>query len=37
VQLGYVSREAAMNSYKVALHDDGSLDAGATAKARSTR
>jgi N-methylhydantoinase B len=34
VQLGYVSREAALASYKVALHHDGTLDADATAKAR---
>jgi N-methylhydantoinase B len=35
VRLGYVSREAALDSYKVALRDDGSLDTDATAKARS--
>ena len=34
VRLGYVSREAARRDYKVMLHDDGSVDAGATAKAR---
>jgi N-methylhydantoinase B len=35
VRLGYVSRKAALESYKVALRDDGSLDAAATTKARS--
>jgi N-methylhydantoinase B len=34
VRFGYVSREAAQRDYKVALRDDGSLDAGATAQAR---
>ena len=34
VRLGYVSREAALREYKVALRADGSLDAEATARAR---
>jgi N-methylhydantoinase B len=34
VRLGYVSRAAARRDYKVVLHDDGSLDADATAQAR---
>jgi N-methylhydantoinase B len=34
VQFGYVSREAARRDYKVVLRRDGSLDADATAKAR---
>ena len=34
VRLGYVSREAARHDYKVVLHDDGSVDVAATAKAR---
>lgn len=34
VQFGYISREAARRDYKVALHDDGSLDDNATAEAR---
>ena len=37
VRLGYVSRQTALNAYKVALHDDGSLDEVATAKARGNR
>jgi len=36
VRLGYVSREAASHTYKVALKDDGSLDAAATGKLRGT-
>jgi len=36
VRLGYVSREVASRTYKVALKDDGSLDAAATAKLRGT-
>ena len=35
VRLGYVSRGAAMESYKVTLRDDGSVDTDATTKARS--
>ncbi|MBX9826279.1 MAG: hydantoinase B/oxoprolinase family protein [Xanthobacteraceae bacterium] len=35
VRLGYVSRDAAMAQYKVALRADGSVDADATTKARS--
>ena len=35
VQFGYVSREGARRDYGVVLHDDGTLDAGATIKARS--
>jgi N-methylhydantoinase B len=35
VQLGYVSREAALESYKVSVRDDGSIDTDATTKARS--
>src|SRR4029079_16962133 len=34
VQLGYISRDAALRDYKVVLHENGSLDADATAKAR---
>ena len=34
VRLGYVSREAALREYKVALRADGSLDAEATERAR---
>ena len=34
VQLGYISRHAARRDYKVVLRQDGSLDADATAKAR---
>lgn len=34
VQLGYVSRLAALDNYKTVLRDDGSLDAEATAKVR---
>jgi N-methylhydantoinase B len=34
VQLGYVSREGARRDYAVVLHDDGTLDADATIKAR---
>jgi N-methylhydantoinase B len=34
VRLGYVSREAALRDYKVALQADGVVDANATAKAR---
>jgi N-methylhydantoinase B len=34
VELGYISRESARRDYSVVLHDDGSLDAEATAKAR---
>jgi N-methylhydantoinase B len=34
VRLGYVTPGAALRDYKVALHPDGSLDAGATAKLR---
>ena len=34
VRLGYVSREAALRDYKVALRADGTLDADATTKAR---
>jgi N-methylhydantoinase B len=37
VQLGYVSRLAALDSYKTVLRDDGSLDADATAKVRGSR
>jgi N-methylhydantoinase B len=37
VQFGYVSRKAALESYKVTLRDDGSLDADATDKVRSRR
>jgi N-methylhydantoinase B len=36
VRLGYVSREIARQTYKVALKDDGSLDAAATDKLRGT-
>jgi N-methylhydantoinase B len=36
VRLGYVSREAASHTYKVALKDDGSLDAAATGSLRGT-
>jgi N-methylhydantoinase B len=36
VRRGYISRENALRDYKVALRGDGSLDAGATAKARAT-
>ena len=34
VRLGYVSRDAARRDYQVVLHEDGSLDAEATTKAR---
>ena len=34
VRLGYISPEAARRDYKVALNSDGSLDTGATTKAR---
>ncbi len=34
VQLGYISRDAALRDYKVVLRESGSLDANATAKAR---
>ena len=37
VRLGYVSRLAALDSYKTVLRDDGSLDADATAKVRGNR
>ena len=37
VRLGYVSREAALARYKVALQSDGSLDTDATAKARGAK
>src|SRR5215472_14908580 len=37
VRLGYVSRAAALRDYKVVLHDDGTLDAAATAAARAAR
>jgi hypothetical protein len=37
VRLGYVSRDAALAQYKVALKADGSVDADATAKARGAR
>jgi len=37
VRLGYVSRLAALDSYKAVLLDDGSLDADATAKVRGSR
>jgi N-methylhydantoinase B len=36
VRRGYISRENALRDYKVALRGDGSLDADATAKARTT-
>jgi N-methylhydantoinase B len=34
VRLGYISREAALRDYRVAIGADGLLDAAATAKAR---
>jgi N-methylhydantoinase B len=34
VRLGYVSRDAARRDYQVVLHEEGSLDAEATTKAR---
>ena len=34
VELGYISRKSARRDYKVALRDDGTLDADATVKAR---
>jgi N-methylhydantoinase B len=34
VRLGYISRGAAENDYKVVLNQDGSVDAAATAGAR---
>jgi N-methylhydantoinase B len=37
VRLGYISRLAALDSYKTVLRDDGSLDADATAKVRGSR
>src|ERR1043165_889466 len=37
VRLGYVSRRTALDAYKGALRDDGSVDADATAKARDNR
>jgi N-methylhydantoinase B len=37
VRLGYISRRAALDSYKTVLRDDGSLDADATAKVRGSR
>jgi N-methylhydantoinase B len=37
VRLGYVSREAALAQYKVALRADGAVDANATAKARGAK
>jgi N-methylhydantoinase B len=37
VRLGYVSRLAALDSYKTVLRDDGSLDTDATAKVRGGR
>jgi N-methylhydantoinase B len=36
VRLGYVSRDAARRDYQVVLHEDGSLDAEATARARTS-
>jgi len=37
VRLGYVSREAALAQYKVALQLDGSVDANATARVRGAK